>query len=326
MLDLLRPKRTYVVEYPEALEKTKQQMGIFWFPDEVHVEKDVQDILVNLTESERHGVITTLKLFTQYELIVGNEYWQQVAELFQKPACVARMANCFSFIELNVHAPFYSKINEALGLANDKFYNEYTNDPVLLDRVTMLEAVAGYANPAVPSTVAKFLAMLALTEGVVLYSSFAFLKHFQSQGKNRILNIVRGINFSARDEGIHSEASAWLYQTLLAENKELDHELLREEVHRMANLVREHEYAIIDKIFEKGNIEGITPTQCRHFVDSRINLVLRSLGYANAYKVEYNPIGEWFYKGMNNYQSNDFFSGQGREYGRNNWDVDQLGW
>ena len=189
---LLIPQTAYIVNYPEAIEMTEKQTSIFWTAEEVNVSKDVHDILTNLTEAEKHGVITTLKLFTKYELIVGDEYWNKVATLFKKPACVSRMANCFSFFELNIHAPFYSKINEALGLATEEFYTEYINDPVLKQRINMLEQYA--ASEDVPT----FLMALAMIEGVVLYSNFAFLKHFQSQGKNKITNIVRGINFSAR--------------------------------------------------------------------------------------------------------------------------------
>lgn len=329
MPNLLEPKSTYVVEYPHAVAKLEQQMGIFWFPHEVHVEKDVQDILVNLTEAERHAVITTLKLFTKYELIVGTEYWQKIAELFQKPACVGRMANVFSFFELNVHAPFYSKINEALGLANDDFYNAYLDDPVLRDRIAMLEKFADIGDDTQyeqwdKAAVPGFLAMLALVEGVVLYSSFAFLKHFQSQGKNKILNIVRGINFSARDENIHSESSAWLFRTFMQEQG-MNIAAMSDTVVKMAQLVREHEYAIVDKIFEKGKIDGITDVQMRHFIDSRINMVLKNLGYEPLFKVDYNPIADWFYDGLNNLQVNDFFSGQGREYGRK-WNEQELVW
>lgn len=323
MRDLLTPRATYIVEYPDAVKLTDEQVGIFWPPNEVHVEKDVQDILVNLTPAERHGVITTLKLFTQYELLVGDEYWNKVAKMFHKPACVARMANCFSFFELNVHAPFYSKINEALGLANDEFYTEYTRDPVLSERIEMLEAFANVDEDD-PTSVAMFLAMLAMTEGVVLYSSFAFLKHFQSQGKNKILNIVRGINFSARDEGLHSLASSWLYRTFL-EEQGLATDVFQGHIETMVNAVRDHEYKIIDKIFEKGEIEGCTAHQYRCFVDSRIDLVLQNLGHQAMFKPNYNPIGEWFYKGMNDYIANDFFTGTGREYGRN-WDEAALGW
>lgn len=318
MLKLTEPRSTYIVDYQTAVDYTDKQVAIFWPPNEIKVEKDVQDIRVNLTEAERHGVITTLKLFTQYELIVGDEYWKQVGEMFQKPACVTRMANCFGFFELNVHAPFYSKINEALGLANDKFYTEYVNDPLLKDRVDTLEKYADVNNPY------EFLIMLALAEGVILYSSFAFLKHFQSQGKNKINNIVRGINFSTRDEGLHSEASAWLFRTLAAEEG-ADLASLEATAYKLAQTVREHEYAIVDMIFSKGSIEGITDVQMKHFVDSRVNLVLRNLGFNNLYAVSYNPIADWFYDGINNYVSNDFFAGVGREYVRT-WDEEELAW
>lgn len=314
--NLLTPSDIYIPEYPEAVEFVNKQINIFWFPEEINVEKDVQDILVNLTESERHGVITTLKLFTKYELIVGEEYWSKVATLFKKPACVSRMANCNGFMELNVHAPFYSKINEALGLASNEFYTQYTRDPVLQERIDMLEKYAA------SDRVDEFLAALAFIEGVVLYSSFAYLKHFQSQGKNKILNIVRGINFSARDEGLHSEASAWLYRTFHEENGVTPNE---ETVKDMARLVREHEHRIVDKIFEKGEIEGITAVQMKHFVDSRVNVVMRNLGFTNLYEVKYNPIGDWFYKGINDFTMNDFFTGQGREYKRD-WNEGAFEW
>lgn len=318
MRNLLEPKETYVVEYPEAVAFTEMQQGVFWPYKEIKVEKDVQNILTDLTESEKHGVITTLKLFTQYELIIGDEYWNRVGKMFVKPADIHRMTSTFSFFELGIHAPFYSLINEALGLANDEFYTEYTRDPVLSERIEMLHYFAQDDDPA------AFLAMLAFAEGVVLYSSFAFLKHFQSQGKNKILNIVRGINFSSRDEAIHSDASAWLYRTYL-EEQGIDPETLLINVHKMCNLVREHEYAIVDKIFEKGKIEGITDVQMKHFIDSRVNLVLRNLGYDNLYEVKYNPIADWFYDGINGYSFNDFFSGTGNQYSRD-WDEGDFSW
>lgn len=306
------------MEYPEAVDFAEKQQSIFWPPYEIKVEKDVQSILTDLTEAERHGVITTLKLFTQYELIVGNEYWQQVGKIFYKPADIHRMTTTFTAMEMAVHAPFYAQINEALGLANDEFYTEYTRDAVLSERIAMLESYANNDNPAL------FLAALAFAEGVILYSSFAFLKHFQSDGKNKILNIVRGINFSARDEALHSEASAWLFRTYLEENG-----IIPDEVHShiidMAETVREHEYAIVDKIFEKGKIDGITDVQMKHFIDSRINLVLRNLGYTNMFDIKYNPIASWFYDGINGYSFNDFFSGVGNQYSRD-WDEAEFNW
>ena len=55
----------YEEKFP--IELAEKQMHIFWLPDEVKVEKDIQDVLTNFSEAEKHAVITTLKLFSIYE-------------------------------------------------------------------------------------------------------------------------------------------------------------------------------------------------------------------------------------------------------------------
>jgi ribonucleotide reductase beta subunit family protein with ferritin-like domain len=274
------------------------------------VEKDKQDILVNMTEAERHAVITTLKLFTKYEMIIGEEFWiERVMKWFPRPEIQA-MASLFGAMELSVHAPFYRKINEELNLATDDFYNSYIEDPVLSDRISFLDKILGNEDKA------KALGAFTFAEGAILYSSFAFLKHFQSQGKNKLLNVVAGINFSARDEALHSEASGWLFQQYAAE-AELNLDVYEEYFKEVADKVLDHEVAIIDKLFEKGDIEGITKTQMVSFVKSRINLCMRNMGFNNIHKVDYNPVSDWFYKGINGYAMNDFFVSVGNQYQRN---------
>lgn len=316
------PKTEFTVDYPEACEFTDQQAAVFWPHFEVKVHKDKQDILVNMTESESHGTITTLKLFSKYEQIIGTEFWINfVMKKFPRPADIQPMAAMFGAMELAVHQKFYSTLNEELGLATDEFYNQYLEDEDLTARVEFLEDTLSSKDDL------RALGCFTFGEGAILYSSFAFLKHFQSQGKNKLLNVVSGINFSARDENLHSEAAAWLFRTLLKEKKEagyIDQEFedeLKKDIYLAAETVMEHEKAIIGKIFEKGRIEGITDKQLEHFAQSRINLCLRNLGYENLYKVDYNPVADWFYKGINGYSMIDFFNSQGNQYQRD-WDSE----
>lgn len=309
MLQMTVKKTTPTIDYPQAVEFMNKQANVFWPPEEVKVEKDKQDILVNMTEAERHAVITTLKLFTKYEMIIGEEFWiERVMKWFPRPE-IQSMASLFGAMELSVHSPFYRKINEELNLATDEFYNSYTNDPVLSDRIEFLDNLLGNDD------IAKALGAFTFAEGAILYSSFAFLKHFQSQGKNKLLNVVAGINFSARDEALHSEASGWLFQQY-AHEAELDLDIYEAYFAEVAVKVLEHEIAIIDKLFEKGDIEGITKKQMISFVKSRINLCMRNMGFSNIYKVDYNPVSEWFYKGINGYAMNDFFVSVGNQYQR----------
>ena len=301
---------TPTIDYPAVVEYTNKQANIFWTAEEIKVEKDKQDILVNMTESERHAVITTLKLFTKYEMIIGEEFWiERVMKWFPRPEIQA-MASLFGAVELSIHAPFYRKINEELNLATDEFYTSYTTDPVLSDRIKFLDGLLGHDD------IAKALGAFTFGEGAILYSSFAFLKHFQSQGKNKLLNVVAGINFSARDEALHSEAAGWLFQQYASEAG-LDLEEYEKYFTEVAVKVLEHEVAIIEKLFEKGDIEGITKTQMVSFVKSRINVCMRNMGFSNIHKVDYNPVSEWFYKGINGYAMNDFFVSIGNQYQRN---------
>jgi ribonucleotide reductase beta subunit family protein with ferritin-like domain len=167
----------------------------------------------------------------------------------------------------------------------------------------------------------------SMVEGAILYSSFAFLKHFQSQGKNKLLNIVRGINFSVRDENLHSMAGAWVFKKLIEESNYSKEYLdeVRVNLTEMAMKLYDHECRIIDMIFEKGKIDGITPIQMKHFVESRINECMKQLGYGKVFDVKWNPIAEWFYKAINDYTFNDFFTGIGNQYHRN-WDSTAFTW
>jgi len=314
------PKTEFTVDYPQACEFTDQQASVFWPHFEVKVHKDKQDIMVNMTEAESHGTITTLKLFSKYEQIIGTEFWINfVMKKFPRPADIQPMAAMFGAMELAVHQKFYSTLNEELGLATDEFYNQYLEDEDLTARIEFLE------NTLANKDDLHALGCFTFGEGAILYSSFAFLKHFQSQGKNKLLNVVSGINFSARDENLHSEAAAWLFRTLLQEQKDAGivntayEDQLKKDIYEAAETVMLHEKTIIKKIFEKGRIEGITDVQLEYFAQSRINLCLRNLGYDNLYKVDYNPCAEWFYKGINGFSSIDFFNSQGNQYVRD-WD------
>ena len=314
-------------ERQEPVEFADQQLKVFWLPDEIKVSKDIQDVLVNFTPAEKHAVITTLKLFSIYETHAGSEYWGgRFKEMFNG-AEFHRMASVFSMFELAVHAPFYNKINQLLHIDTPEFYTSYLNDPVLKQRVEHIGEIIDHKDDLIS------LAAFSMVEGVILYSSFAFLKHYQSQGKNKLMNIVRGINMSVRDENMHSTGGAWAFkykleqlkQELSPEAFELHKLAIEAQVRLVAQKLYEHECQIISKLFEQGDIKGITAHQLENFVQSRVNECLMQLGFEKEYEVKYNPIADWFYKGINGYQFNDFFSGQGREYNRD-WDETGFTW
>lgn len=312
---------SYIITYPKAIEFAELQFSIAWPPTEFPVEDDLQELMTEVGDSDKHAVTTILKLFTKYELVAGNEYWGgRIAKKFPR-VCIQRMANAFAYAELNMHAPFYNEVNRVLNLDTEEFYTDYINNPVLKSRMKHIEEFIKSKNDLL--SVAAF----SIVEGAVLYSAFAFLKHYRTGGKNLLKNLVSGINASVRDENLHQQGGAWLYGILKEESKLTKEEIkdLETKIVQAAKLIYEHECLIIEMIFEAGPIEGITSTQMRHFMESRINICLKDLGISNIFKVGYNPIAETFYDGINSIKLHDFFNISGSEYNRN-WNQERFIW
>lgn len=310
---------SYVTLYPGAEDFADLQNENFWPWTEYNVEKDIHELHTEFSEAELHGVITTLKLFTHYEVVAGSEYWGgRFKRMFPRPE-FQRMASAFSNIELNSHAKFYNEINNLLGLSTDEFYTDYVNDPVLKARMDFIEEVVCHEDDLIS------LGAFSIVEGAILYSNFAFLKHFQANGKNKLTNVVAGINQSVLDENIHSMGGAWAFKTLFAERPDADKARLQFQFKRITDAILDHESQIIDMIFEKGTIPGVTATQLKHFVESRLDLCLEQLGFEKVYKPAYNPIGKWFYDNITGSQFHDFFVKVGSEYKRG-WNKKAFVW
>lgn len=324
LVPIKTPQEGYIDNYPEFGEMADAQIKIFWPWDEIDVGKDKQDLLTNMSESEKHGVISTLKLFTKYELIIGNEYWADHIRKRYPQVGIQRMAAAFSHVELNSHAPFYNQINKELGLDTLEFYTSYLDDKDLTGRIDFLDAMLGSSDEELAT------AVFSMAEGAILYSNLGYLKHFQSQGKNKIPNICRGLNMTARDENLHALGGAAIVRRTLAEQKRTEAEMnvFRQGIQEAAWEIFKHECSIIKKTFEKGKQDGITEHQLEQFVKSRINLCCDNVEVPRIFtreEVKYNPIAEVFYKGVNDYQMNDFFQGVGREYQRD-WAIDKFEW
>lgn len=309
------------LHYPDAQVFQDLQQKGFWTANEVELEKDIHPLLTELTEAERHGVITVLKLFTLYET-KADEFWSGVIKkLFPRPE-IQELCAMNSAIELSVHRRVYDKLNKLLNLSNDAFYESYKENEIMKSRMEWLgERMTSKYTPL------ERVAAFSFAEGAVLFSSFAFLMSFRANGNNKLPNIGLAMKFSARDEDGHNQASGWLFRQLRKELEELgeDTSYVDSVIISMANTVREHEVEIVKEIFSKGKISGMTETQLINFVDSRIDVVLTRLGVNKIFNIKYNPVAEWFDKIIESYQYIDFFSGQGSSYSRG-WNQNAFVW
>jgi len=309
-------------EYERAFEFAKAQNDHHWTHSQIEVDSDLMQYNTEFTEAEKHGINTVLKLFTTYETRVGD-YWSDIVYRHFPKHEIRMMAQVFSAMEVE-HSLFYDRLNEALGLSNEDFYLSFMKEPEMKDRMDFIGKQLNRGKRDNNRDIAISLATLSFIEGVVLYSSFAFLMSFQNPPKNKLKNVFTGLSYSVRDEALHADADSWLYNTFMKEyGTRLNKESLEKEIQEIAHECYLSEEKIIDNIFAKGKIEGITDTQLKNFVQSRANKKLRDIGIAPIYEVSYNPVARWFYKKINQVEMTDFFDRNPTSY-NNNWNFNKI--
>ena len=64
MTSIFEPSDSILIKYPAPIKFANDQLEVFWTADEINVDNDIHSIRVDMDEAERHGTLTTLRLFT----------------------------------------------------------------------------------------------------------------------------------------------------------------------------------------------------------------------------------------------------------------------
>ena len=311
-------------EYPEAFDFYLKQQQAHWLWTEVPMMADVTDWKSNLSDTEKNIIGSILKGFAQTETVV-NDYWSNlVTKWFRKPEIIA-MGVCFANME-TVHAETYSLLNEELGLDD---FSEFLEDETTMAKIENLMNVRdGHDGKPDWNARAKSLAIFsAFTEGVNLFSSFAVLLSFKLQ--NKLKGVGQIVEWSIRDESLHSNAGCWLFRTLLEENPEINTPELRAEIEEAAKLSLKLELDFIDKVYEMGDLEGCPKYDLVSFIKHRVNTKMGDLGYgAIVNGIDESAVKrmKWFDSLSAGKQHTDFFANRVTNYskGAQNWDANDI--
>jgi ribonucleoside-diphosphate reductase beta chain len=325
MRDITKERVVYKpFEYPEAHDFWMKQQQAHWLHTEVPMMSDVNDWKQNLTETEKNIIGSILKGFAQTETVV-NDYWSGlVTKWFRKPEII-KMAVTFGAFE-TIHAEAYSLLNEELGLDD---FSEFLEDESTMAKIqSLMDVRDSHLEDIDWHERAKSLAIFsAFTEGVNLFSSFAVLLSFKL--RNLLKGVGQIVEWSIRDESLHSEAGCWLFRQLLIEKPELNTPELREAIKQAALLSLKLELDFIDKVYEMGDLDGCSKYDLVSFIKYRVNTKMQDLGYEPVI----NGIDEtsikrmkWFDSLSAGKQHTDFFANRVTNYskGVQNWDANDL--
>lgn len=304
-------------EYPRAYEFWEKQQNAHWLPSEVAMGNDIKDWNENLTESEKNVIGQVLKSFTQLELNV-EEYWSnKVTKWFPKPE-IQMMANVFASME-TVHIVGYSYLNDSLGLDD---YTAFLQDKTAMDKLNRLKDIKGNTKKDIARSLAIFS---AFTEGVNLFSSFAILMNLSRY--NLLKGVKNIVEWSIRDESLHSEAGCWLFNQFIKENPEIWTDELKNEIYEAARYTVQLEDNFIDNAFSLGVVRGLDPRDLKQFIRMRTNAKLNDIGLKNNWKnLDQDALKrmEWFDNLSGGVNFTDFFSTKVSDYSKSNFTIDNL--
>jgi ribonucleoside-diphosphate reductase beta chain len=315
MKNITKPRLVYKpFEYQEAADYWLKQQQAHWLHTEVPMMSDLTDWNFNLNKTEKNIIGSILKGFAQTETVV-NDYWSGlVTKWFRKPEIIM-MATTFGAFE-TIHAEAYSLLNETLGLEN---FDEFLEDEATMAKIQNLMNIRDSFQGEIDwHEVAKSLAIFsAFTEGVNLFSSFAILLSFKM--RNKLKGVGQIVEWSIRDESLHSEAGCWLFRTLIQENPKLKTKELEAAINEAALLSLKLEIDFINKVYELGDLEGCSKYDLEHFIKNRVNTKLGDLGYKPIISnIDVTAVErmKWFDHLSAGKQHSDFFSTRVTNYSK----------
>lgn len=301
--------------YPWAVEITVRHEKAHWIEDELELSDDVADWKgKNMTSVEKEYVKNILRLFTQSDVAVGQNYYDCFIPKFKNNE-IRNMLGSFAARE-GVHQRAYALLNETLGLS-DKEYHAFLEYKEMTDKIDFMLK----SDPNTTSGLGLALAKSVMNEGVSLFASFVMLLNFQRFGKMK--GMGKAVEWSIRDESMHVEGNSRLFRTYCSEHPKIVNDDFKKKIYDMAREVVKLEDKFIDLAYEMGEIQGLKAEEVKEYIRYIADRRLLQLGLKTNFKVKNNPLPwlEWILNGADH---TNFFENKVTEYDvaglTGNWD------
>ena len=178
-----------------------------------------------------------------------------------------------------------------------------------MKRVRYLDSSLNSAKSESKKDYAESVLLFSLfIEHVSLFSQFLIIMAFNKH-KNMLKGISNVVEATSKEEQIHGDFGVELINIIKSENPEWFN---ADYVNRIKNMCIDAyaaESAIIDWIFEKGELEFLPKKQVKEFIKDRFNRSLKSIEIGQVFETDSNLLSgtEWFNDEIIGTKHGDFF-------------------
>ena len=301
--------------YPWAIDITTRHEKAHWIEDELDLSEDVSDWKGGkITDVEKEYITNILRLFTQSDVAVGQNYFDQFIPKFKNNE-VRNMLSSFAARE-GIHQRAYALLNETLGLSNEE-YHAFLEYKEMADKIEyMMEADVNTIRG-----LGLALAKSVFNEGVALFASFVMLLNFQRFGKMKGMGKV--VEWSIRDESMHVEGNSKLFKVFCQEHPRIVDDEFKAEIYEMSRQVVKLEDKFVELAYKMGETEGLEMAEVKQYIRYITDRRLIQLGMKPNFRVKDNPLS-WLEWVLNGADHTNFFENRVTEYEvaglSGNWD------
>jgi len=294
-------------KYPQFENLTKQQLGYFWRPEEVSLQKDRGDYQ-SLRPEQKHIFTSNLKYQTMLDSVQGRAPGMAFIPYCSLPELEACM-ECWSFMEM-IHSRSYTHIIKNVYPDPSEVFDTILDDEKILARAESVtkayDEFINYAQEYGQSSAWKddmrnhpnsewtrkdlkrhlyrAVANVYILEGIRFYVSFACSFAFGElkllEGSAKIISLI------ARDESQHMGVT----NNILNKWNEGDDpdmvEIAKEEEENVYQMFREcvqEEKEWAEYLFKDGSIIGLNDVLLQKYVEWTANRRLKSMGLKPIY-------------------------------------------
>ena len=292
-------------KYPEFVAKAIEHERIHWIEDELELQTDVAHWRNGkLLDAEKNHITQILKLFTASDVAVGTNYLEYYLPKFKNNE-VRAMLSSFASREF-IHQRSYAMLNDTLGLDEAEF-SAFLGVKEMADKVEFMADIDMHSHQGTALSIARSV----LNEGVSLFSAFAMLLNYQRYGKMPGMCTV--VEWSARDETMHSDGMAMLFREFCNEHPRIVNDELKKDIYQMFRTGIELEDQVIDIAFEMGAVQGLTAEEVKQYIRYLADRRLIQLGLKGNWKVKNNPL-PWMETMLGSDSMSNFFEKRVTDY------------
>ena len=303
-------------KYPQFENLTKQQLGYFWSPEEVSLQKDRGDYQ-SLRPEQKHIYTSNLK----YQIMLDSVQGRAPGMAFIPYCSLPELESCmegWGFMEM-IHSRSYTYVIKNVYSDPSEVFDTIISDPRILERAaSVTESYDDFINEAhrwdqgnlyqedrrgsflsnfemkeLKRKLYRAVANVNILEGIRFYVSFACSFAFGElklmEGSAKIISLI------ARDENQHLA----LTQNILRNWKKGDDpdmvQIMKEEeewTYKMFDKCVNEEKRWADYLFKNGSMIGLNDKLLQQYVEWIANRRLKTIGLKPVYDIaaKHNPL------------------------------------